>query len=77
VYDLQLVTILIFCYFLCFLFLVVPPGYLYGFRCLITRTAQTSRHAEAESTAESTTDEIIESDRENIAATILAINNAF
>ena len=39
--------------------------------------AQSSRHADAESTAESTTDEMIDSDRENTAATILAMSNVF
>jgi hypothetical protein len=41
----------------------------------MARTAQNNKHAEAESTAESTTDEIIESDFEKTAATIFASNN--
>jgi hypothetical protein len=47
----------------------------YGSRFLIARTAQNNKHVEAVSTAESTTDEIIESDLEKTAATIFAINN--
>ncbi len=50
---------------------------MYGSRFLIARNAQNNKHAEAESTAESTTDEIIESDREKTAATIFAINNVW
>lgn len=48
---------------------------MYGSRFLMARTAQKSKHAEAESTAESTTDEIIDNEREKTAATIFAINN--